>query len=130
MRDCGQRHLAHARSPTKDDRRGSPETIYLRNLPTIPRCASAGGEFMPLSPTSWEDARLKLKDKKTVITGADSGIGRAVAPAFAREGADVLISYLDEHDDTNDKAPRRRGRTQVRAGSRRHIGNQIIVVRS
>ena len=36
----------------------------------------------------------KLKDKKTVITGADSGIGRAVALAFAREGADVLVSYL------------------------------------
>lgn len=34
-----------------------------------------------------------------MITGADSGIGRAVAIAFAREGADVLISYLDEHED-------------------------------
>jgi hypothetical protein len=44
----------------------------------------------------------KLKDKKTVITGADSGIGRAVALAFAREGADVLVSYLDEHDDANE----------------------------
>jgi hypothetical protein len=44
----------------------------------------------------------KLKDKKAVITGADSGIGRAVALAFAREGADVLVSYLDEHDDANE----------------------------
>ena len=44
----------------------------------------------------------KLKDKKTVITGADSGIGRAVALAFAREGADVLVAYLDEHDDANE----------------------------
>lgn len=41
----------------------------------------------------------KLKGKKAVITGADSGIGRAVALAFAREGADVLIAYLDEHED-------------------------------
>jgi NAD(P)-dependent dehydrogenase (short-subunit alcohol dehydrogenase family) len=48
------------------------------------------------------EGRNKLKDKKTVITGADSGIGRAVALAFAREGADVLISYLDEHDDANE----------------------------
>ncbi|MGZ5874598.1 MAG: SDR family oxidoreductase [Bradyrhizobium sp.] len=41
----------------------------------------------------------RLNGKKAVITGGDSGIGRAVAIAFAREGADVLISYLDEHDD-------------------------------
>lgn len=41
----------------------------------------------------------KLTGKVAVITGGDSGIGRAVAIAFAREGADILISYLDEHDD-------------------------------
>ena len=35
----------------------------------------------------------------TIVTGADSGIGKAVAIAFAREGADVVISYLDSHDD-------------------------------
>lgn len=34
-----------------------------------------------------------------LITGGDSGIGRAVAVAFAREGADLLVSYLDEHED-------------------------------
>ena len=44
----------------------------------------------------------KLEGKKAVITGADSGIGRAVALAFAREGADVLISYLDEHEDAQE----------------------------
>jgi NAD(P)-dependent dehydrogenase (short-subunit alcohol dehydrogenase family) len=44
----------------------------------------------------------RLKDKKAVITGADSGIGRAVALAFAREGADVLVAYLDEHEDANE----------------------------
>jgi short chain dehydrogenase len=42
--------------------------------------------------------------KAAVITGADNGIGRAVAIAFAREGADVLISYLDEHDDAQETA--------------------------
>ena len=41
----------------------------------------------------------RLAGKATVITGGDSGIGRAVAIAYAREGADVLIAYLDEHDD-------------------------------
>lgn len=41
----------------------------------------------------------KLSGRRAVITGGDSGIGRAVAIAYAREGADVLISYLDEHDD-------------------------------
>jgi hypothetical protein len=41
----------------------------------------------------------KLTGKKAVITGADSGIGRAVAIAFAREGADVLIAYLNEDED-------------------------------
>jgi hypothetical protein len=41
----------------------------------------------------------KLKGRNAVITGADSGIGRAVAIAFAREGADVLIAYLNEHED-------------------------------
>ena len=41
----------------------------------------------------------RLKDRKAVITGADSGIGRAVAIAFAREGVDVLISYLEEDED-------------------------------
>lgn len=44
----------------------------------------------------------KLKGKVAVITGGDSGIGRAVAVAFAREGADCLISYLDEHDDAKE----------------------------
>jgi NAD(P)-dependent dehydrogenase (short-subunit alcohol dehydrogenase family) len=46
----------------------------------------------------------RMAGKIALITGADSGIGRAVAIAFAREGADVAISYLDEHEDAKETA--------------------------
>lgn len=44
----------------------------------------------------------RLSGKVALITGADSGIGKAVAIAFAREGADIVVSYLNEHDDAQD----------------------------
>ena len=44
----------------------------------------------------------KLKGKNILITGGDSGIGRAVAITFAKEGAHVAIAYLDEHEDANE----------------------------
>ncbi|MEU5313937.1 SDR family oxidoreductase [Streptomyces sp. NPDC021562] len=57
----------------------------------------------------------RLAGKAAVITGGDSGIGRAVAIAYAREGADVLLSYLDEHEDAEETARwvRDAGRTCV-----------------
>src|SRR5688500_4824385 len=46
----------------------------------------------------------RLQDKVAVITGGDSGIGRAVAISFAKEGANVVIAYLDEHEDAKKTA--------------------------
>jgi NAD(P)-dependent dehydrogenase (short-subunit alcohol dehydrogenase family) len=64
------------------------------------------GEMTPKPDHGEESYRGsgKLTGKAAVITGADSGIGRAVAIAFAREGADVLIAYLNEHEDAKDTA--------------------------
>jgi len=64
------------------------------------------GEMTPKPDHGEESYRGsgRLAGKAAVITGGDSGIGRAVAIAFAREGADVLISYLNEHDDAKDTA--------------------------
>ncbi|HYE42439.1 MAG TPA: SDR family oxidoreductase [Caulobacteraceae bacterium] len=56
-------------------------------------------------PDHGEDSYVgsgRLRDLKAIITGGDSGIGRAVALAFAREGADVLVSYLCEDEDAEE----------------------------
>jgi NAD(P)-dependent dehydrogenase (short-subunit alcohol dehydrogenase family) len=57
----------------------------------------------------------KLQDRVALITGADSGIGRAVAVLYAREGADIAIGYLDEHEDAGET------RSAVEAEGRRAI---------
>ena len=58
------------------------------------------GEMQPEPDYGYDTYRGygRLEGKKAIITGGDSGIGRAVALAFAREGADVLISYLSEEE--------------------------------
>jgi NAD(P)-dependent dehydrogenase (short-subunit alcohol dehydrogenase family) len=66
----------------------------------------------------------KLEGRRALITGGDSGIGRAVAIAFAREGADVAITYFDEHEDAESTARwvREAGRTGItRAADLVHV---------
>lgn len=62
-------------------------------------------QAMNPQPDCGEDSyqgTARLRDKKAIITGADSGIGQAVALAFEREGADVLARYYSEHDDARE----------------------------
>jgi NAD(P)-dependent dehydrogenase (short-subunit alcohol dehydrogenase family) len=74
-----------------------PPTREEPGLPGSERELEPKPDFMPRYAGSG-----RLKDKVAIVTGGDSGIGRAVAVLFAREGADVAILYLDEHDDARD----------------------------
>jgi NAD(P)-dependent dehydrogenase (short-subunit alcohol dehydrogenase family) len=56
----------------------------------------------PETETPHQVGTGKLAEKVAIITGGDSGIGRAVAVAFAKEGAKVVIAYLNEHDDAKE----------------------------
>ena len=82
--------------------RVDPRSAYAR--PPFEQKWAGSGDVDALEPRPdhGEDAYVgsgRLAGLRTVITGADSGIGRAVAIAFAREGADVLVGYLSETDD-------------------------------
>ena len=64
------------------------------NLPGHESALDRKPEWQPRYPGSG-----RMKGKVAIVTGGDSGIGRATAVLFAREGADIAISYLEEHDD-------------------------------
>jgi NAD(P)-dependent dehydrogenase (short-subunit alcohol dehydrogenase family) len=59
-------------------------------------------EMQPQVDTSFHIGTDKLKGKVAIITGGDSGIGQATAIAFAKEGADIVIAYLEEGEDANE----------------------------
>ncbi|MBB4085363.1 glucose 1-dehydrogenase [Sphingomonas carotinifaciens] len=75
-----------------------PQPPYPEQQQSIPGRTDAMDPRPDHGETSYKGSG-RLEGKKAVITGGDSGIGRAVAIAYAREGADVLISYLNEDDD-------------------------------
>lgn len=60
--------------------------------------------LQPMCDAPFYKGSGKLQDKVAIITGGDSGIGRSVAILFAREGADVVIVYLNEHEDAEETA--------------------------
>ena len=80
--------------PTKMYTKAGAEFQQMQNPPGLEK------EMMPKPDAGEETYRGtgRLKNRKAIVTGADSGIGRAVAIAFAREGADVVLSYLPEEE--------------------------------
>lgn len=81
----------------------NPQTMYPRPPFPVPKKKKGKGsmELQP-QPDHGEESYIgsgKLNGKVAVITGGDSGIGKAVAIAFAREGANIVLSYLDEKEE-------------------------------
>lgn len=85
-----------------------PRTQYATLPLPEPKQTPPGSEKkMKHAPDYGENSYVgsgRLEGRAAIITGADSGIGRAIALAYAREGADVLISYLNENEDAEETA--------------------------
>lgn len=81
-------------------------TITPDQIPPQSQDRTPGLESQMIPKPEYDDSNYKgsdkLLDKVALITGGDSGIGRSVAVYFAKEGADIAISYLDEHEDAQE----------------------------
>src|SRR6478672_9415164 len=88
---------------TKDPRNMYPRPPYSNKEQPPPGSESEMSPAADHGESSYQGTG-RLEGRHALITGADSGIGRAVAIAFAREGADVLISYLCEDEDARETA--------------------------
>ena len=95
---------------SKDEEDEAPPQTGARKYPVPPLPGQhlekpgleADLELKPMYDAPFYKGSGKLEGKVALITGADSGIGRAVAVLFAREGADVAIAYLEEHVDAEE----------------------------
>lgn len=80
----------------------------IKNIPPQAQNEQPGKEVKmhpdPDYKPQYEFSAGKLAGKVAIITGGDSGIGRAVAVAFAKEGANIVVTYLDEHEDAKKTA--------------------------
>lgn len=96
------------RNPPKDSGKAMQAGARTYPAPPFPKQhlskpgREADLELAPMYDAPHYKGSEKLLDKVALITGADSGIGRAVAVLFAREGADVAVAYLNEHDDAEE----------------------------
>ncbi len=102
-----QRDAAKSREG-KPQAKGSPQTSIRRQPEELPaqHIAKPGLEaeldLKPRFAAPDYKGSGKLQDMSAIVTGGDSGIGRAVAVLFAREGADVAVLYLNEHEDAEE----------------------------
>jgi NAD(P)-dependent dehydrogenase (short-subunit alcohol dehydrogenase family) len=104
QKEIDRKDKAHAKEPKKEK---SAMQAGARAYPAPPLPGQhlekpgleADLKLAPMYDAPHYKGSEKLKDKVALITGADSGIGRAVAVLYAREGADVAVAYLNEHED-------------------------------
>lgn len=89
---------ASAARPLVDPRTAYPTPPFPEQAQQLPGTDLALDPAPDHGESTYRGAR-RLEGLATVVTGADSGIGKAVALAFAREGADVVVAYLSEHPD-------------------------------